>query len=244
MLDLTGKRALVTGASRGIGAAIADRLARQGAIVTGTATRESGAQAIAERLQQVQADSQGLALDITDAAACEAEIKALGPVDILVNNAAITRDTLMLRMKDADFEQVIATNLSAQARISRLVLKGMMKQRWGRIISITSVVGYSGNAGQANYAAAKAGLVGFSKSLAQEVAARGITVNLVAPGFIDTDMTRELPESVHDRLLQQIPLGRLGGPEEVASAVAFLAAEEAGYMTGQCLHVNGGMLMP
>ncbi len=244
MLDLTGKQALVTGASRGIGAAIAERLARQGAVVWGTATSAAGAAAITERLQAIHPECRGLALDVTDAEDCAAAVSQAGAVDILINNAAITRDTLLLRMKDADFEQVIATNLSAQARMSRLVLKAMMKKRWGRIISIGSVVGYSGNAGQTNYAAAKAGIAGFSRALAQEVASRGITVNVVAPGFIDTDMTRDLPEDVKQRLLGQIPLGRLGEAAEVASVVAFLASEEAGYMTGQSLHVNGGMLMP
>lgn len=244
MSALSGKTALVTGASRGIGQAIADRLAAQGAQVIGTATSESGAQAIATRLQAINPECQGRVLNVTDAEACKALIDDIGTPDILVNNAAITRDTLLLRMKDADFEDIIATNLVSVARMSRLVLKGMMKKRWGRIISISSVVGFSGNPGQTNYAAAKAGVVGFSKALAREVASRNITVNLVAPGFIDTDMTKNLPEDVKTGLLDQIPLGRLGAAEDVAAAVSYLASDDAGYVTGQTLHINGGMLMP
>ncbi len=244
MSALSGRTALVTGASRGIGQAIADRLAALGAQVIGTATSESGAQAIATRLQAINPECQGRVLNVTDAEACKALIDDIGTPDILVNNAAITRDTLLLRMKDADFEDIIATNLVSVARMSRLVLKGMMKKRWGRIISISSVVGFSGNPGQTNYAAAKAGVVGFSKALAREVASRNITVNLVAPGFIDTDMTKNLPEDVKTGLLDQIPLGRLGAAEDVAAAVSYLASDEAGYVTGQTLHINGGMLMP
>ncbi len=243
MTGFENRRVLVTGASRGIGRAIAERLARLGAEVIGTATQEDGASALQTQLRQVHPQAQGRQLDITDGEACAALIKDLGRIDILINNAAITRDNLLLRMKDADFEAVIATNLSAQARISRLVLRGMLKQRWGRIISITSVVGFSGNAGQTNYAAAKAGMVGFSKALAQELASRQVTVNTVAPGFIETDMTRDLPEEIRDRLLQQIPLQRLGQAAEVAAAVSFLASEDAAYITGQTIHVNGGMLM-
>ena len=244
MSALQGKTVLVTGASRGIGQAIADRLARQGACVIGTATSASGAQAIAERLQAINPACSGHRLNVTDGEACKALIAEAGSPDILINNAAITRDTLLLRMKDADFDDVIATNLSSVSRMSRLVLKGMMKKRWGRIISISSVVGFSGNPGQTNYAAAKAGVAGFSKALAREVASRNITVNLVAPGFIDTDMTKNLPDDVKTGLLDQIPLGRLGEAEDVAAAVAFLAGDDAAYMTGQTLHVNGGMLMP
>ena len=244
MSALQGKTVLVTGASRGIGQAIADRLARQGACVVGTATSESGAQAIAQRLQAINPACSGHMLNVTDGEACKALIADVGSPDILINNAAITRDTLLLRMKDADFDDVIATNLSSVSRMSRLVLKGMMKKRWGRIISISSVVGFSGNPGQTNYAAAKAGVAGFSKALAREVASRNITVNLVAPGFIDTDMTKSLPDDVKTGLLDQIPLGRLGAADDVAAAVAFLASDDAAYMTGQTLHVNGGMLMP
>ncbi|WP_083562462.1 3-oxoacyl-ACP reductase FabG [Oceanococcus atlanticus] len=244
MSSLSGKTALVTGASRGIGQAIAERLAHQGAVVIGTATSDAGAKAIATHLQAINPACTGHALNVTDADACKALIDELGSPDILINNAAITRDTLLLRMKDADFDDVIATNLASVARMSRLVLKGMMKKRWGRIISISSVVGFSGNPGQTNYAAAKAGVVGFSKALAREVASRNITVNLVAPGFIDTDMTKSLPDDVKTGLLEQIPLGRLGAAADVAAAVSFLASDDAAYVTGQTLHVNGGMLMP
>jgi 3-oxoacyl-[acyl-carrier protein] reductase len=229
---LEGKLALVTGASRGIGAAIAAELAKQGAKVIGTATTEEGAKKI-----------NGRVLDVRDAAQCDALIKELGAIAILVNNAGITRDNLALRMKDAEWDEVMETNLRAVFRLSRAVMRGMMKARWGRIINVTSVVGASGNAGQANYAAAKAGVVGLTKSLARELGSRNITVNCVAPGFIDTDMTRALPEQSRTALLAQIPLGRLGSADEVAAAVAYLASPSAGYVTGSVLHVNGGMYM-
>jgi len=234
---LDGKLALVTGASRGIGRAIALELARQGARVVGTATTEEGARGIAA------AGLEGRVLDVRDDAACDALVKALAEVAILVNNAGITRDNLALRMKDADFDEVLATHLRAAFRLSRAVMRGMMKARWGRIINITSVVGASGNPGQANYAAAKAGIVGMTKSLAAEIGSRNITVNCVAPGFIDTDMTRALPEEQKKLLLDRIPLGRLGTPQDVAAAVAYLASPCAGYVTGTVLHVNGGMYM-
>ena len=229
---LEGKLALVTGASRGIGHAIAEELAKHGARVVGTATTEEGAKRI-----------HGRVLNVRDAEQCDALIKELGDVAILVNNAGITRDNLALRMKDADFDEVIEINLRAVFRLSRAVMRGMMKARWGRIINITSVVGASGNPGQANYAAAKAGVVGMTKSLAAELGSRSITVNCVAPGFIDTDMTRALSEEQKKTLLEHIPLGRLGTPQDVAAAVAYLASPAAGYVTGAVLHVNGGMYM-
>ena len=232
MLD--GKLALVTGASRGIGHAIAVELARHGAKVVGTATSETGAKSV---------PGIGKVLNVRDVAQCDALVGELGDVAILVNNAGITRDNLALRMKDAEWDEVMETNLRAVFRLSRAVLRGMMKARWGRIINITSVVGASGNPGQANYAAAKAGIVGMTKSLAREIGSRNITVNCVAPGFIDTDMTRALPEASRKALLEQIPLGRLGSPEDVAAAVAYLASPGAGYVTGTVLHVNGGMYM-
>jgi len=240
-LILQGKLALVTGASRGIGRAIAVELAKQGARVVGTATTEQGAQAI------TAAGLTGKVLNVKDATQSDELLAAMqkefGDIAILVNNAAVTRDNLALRMKDADWDEVMDTNLKPVFRLSRAVMRGMMKARWGRIINITSVVGAAGNPGQANYAAAKAGVVGMAKSLARELGSRNITVNCVAPGFIDTDMTRALSEEQKSALLAQIPLGRLGRPEDVASAVAFLASPAAAYITGSVLHVNGGMYM-
>ena len=244
---LEGKVALVTGTSRGIGRAIALKLAAGGATVIGTATRDAGAQDIARALAEQGARGTGKVLDVRDAGQCDALVEALqkefGDVLVLVNNAAVVRDNLALRMKDAEWDEVIETNLRSVFRLSRAVMRGMMKARWGRIVNITSVVGASGNAGQANYAAAKAGVVGMTKSLAQELGSRGITVNCVAPGFIDTDMTRALPDEQRAALLGRIPLGRLGSTEDVAAAVAYLASPQAGYVTGTVLHVNGGMYM-
>lgn len=239
-----GPVALVTGASRGIGEAIATRLVEQGFVVAGTATSASGAAAIAQRLGD---RGLGLEMDVTVESSVDAALErvqaTLGPVEVLVNNAGITRDTLFMRMKPADWDAVLATNLTAAAMLTQKVLKPMMKARRGRIVLVGSVVGATGNAGQTNYAAAKAGLAGFARSLAREVGSRGITVNTVAPGFIDTDMTRDLPDSVRDQLLASIPLGRLGRPEEIAACVAFLASEAGSYITGETLHVNGGMFM-
>jgi 3-oxoacyl-[acyl-carrier protein] reductase len=243
--ELNGEIALVTGASRGIGAAIADLLASKGATVIGTATTESGAAAIGERLKPL--GGHGRALDVTDGAAVEALIDAIakefGAVTILVNNAGITRDNLLMRMKDEDWNAIIDTNLSSIFRTSKAVMRGMMKARKGRIINIASVIGVTGNAGQANYAAAKAGIIGFSKSMAREIGSRNITVNVVAPGFIETDMTRDLPEEAKAKMLADIALGRLGSPGDIAEAVAFLASPAAAYITGETLHVNGGMHM-
>jgi 3-oxoacyl-[acyl-carrier protein] reductase len=245
--SLEGQVALVTGASRGIGRAVALELGRLGATVVGTATSESGASDIEKGLTEVGIKGAGLALNVTDAAACEAAIadieKRFGAVGILVNNAGITRDNLAMRMKDEEWDAVLDTNLKSVFRMSRLVMRGMMKARNGRIINITSVVGSAGNPGQANYAAAKAGVGGMSRALARELGSRNITVNCVAPGFIDTDMTRALPEAARDALLGNIALGRLGRPEEIAGAVAFLASPAAAYVTGTTLHVNGGMYM-
>ncbi|MBB5017646.1 3-oxoacyl-[acyl-carrier protein] reductase [Chitinivorax tropicus] len=242
-----GKVALVTGASRGIGQAIALELARQGAVVIGTATTESGAAAISAYLADVGAKGCGLALDVKDAAQIDAVLehiqKQFGDIAILVNNAGITRDQLLMRMKDEDWDDVISTNLKSVFRLSKAVMRSMMKARWGRIISIASVVGSIGNPGQANYAAAKAGIMGFTKSLAREVGSRSITVNCIAPGFIDTDMTRGLPEDAKAELIKQIALGRLGAAQDIADAVSFLASDKAGYITGTTLHVNGGMYM-
>ena len=242
---LAGEIALVTGASRGIGAAIADAMAARGARVIGTATSDAGAQAITERMSEWS--GAGRKLDVTDGAAVEALVNSIasefGPVSILVNNAGITRDQLLLRMKDEDWNAILDTNLSSVFRTSKAVLRGMMKARKGRIISIASVIGLTGNAGQANYAAAKAGIIAFSKSLAKEIGSRGITVNVVAPGFIETDMTRALPEAQKDAMQGQIALGRFGSPGDIAEAVAFLASPAAAYITGETLHVNGGMYM-
>jgi 3-oxoacyl-[acyl-carrier protein] reductase len=240
---LEGRLALVTGASRGIGRAIALELARSGATVVGTSTSEAGAADVGRALAEAGGAGSGRVLDVRDAAQIDALLKDVGDLSILVNNAGITRDNLALRMKDAEWDEVLDTNLKAVFQLSRGVMRGMMKARWGRIISITSVVGASGNAGQANYAAAKAGVVGMTKSLARELGSRGITVNCVAPGFIDTDMTRALAEAQRGALLAQIPLGRLGSVEDVAAAVGYLASPAAGYVTGCVLHVNGGMYM-
>ncbi len=238
------KIALVTGASRGIGAAIADRLSRDGWFVVGTATTEQGAERISARLG---AGGTGRVLDVTQKERIAALVEEIGadfaPPLALINNAGITRDALLMRMKGEEWREVIETNLTPLFYLSKACLRGMMKAKWGRIVNIGSVVGASGNAGQTNYAAAKAGLVGFTKALAREVGSRGITVNAVAPGFIETDMTRDLPEERRTRLLTQIPLGRFGQPEEVASVVAFLCSEEAGYITGATIHVNGGLYM-
>ena len=243
---LNGEIALVTGASRGIGAAIAERLAADGARVIGTATTAAGAAGITEKLSG--RGGRGAVLDVTSQESIDALISDIeskeGAIVILCNNAGITRDTLLLRMKQDDWDAVIQTNLASVFRLSKAVLRGMMKARKGRIISITSVVGLTGNPGQANYAAAKAGIVGFTKSLAREVGSRGITANAVAPGFIDTDMTRALNEAQHAALNAQIPLGRLGQPAEIAAAVAFLCSSDGAYITGETLHVNGGMYMP
>jgi len=246
-MGLEGKVALVTGASRGIGAAIASALGKAGATVVGTATTESGAIAIDGRLREAGIKGAGVALNVTDASSIEQVVRSInerfGAPLIVVNNAGITRDNLMLRMKDAEWDDVINTNLNAVFRVTKACLKDMTKARWGRIITISSVVGSMGNAGQANYAATKAGVAGFSRALAREIGSRGITVNTVAPGFIDTDMTKELPEAQRTALLSQIPLGRLGAPDEIAGVVAFLASDAGGYITGETLHVNGGMYM-
>jgi 3-oxoacyl-[acyl-carrier protein] reductase len=241
---LAGEIALVTGASRGIGAAIADALADAGAVVIGTATTESGAAAISETLGK---RGRGIALNIADDESVAAAIKDMqgneGSPTIVVNNAGITRDNLLMRMKADEWDDVLATNLSGVYRVSKAVLRGMMKAKKGRIINIASVIGVMGNAGQSNYAAAKAGIIGFSKSLAREIGSRNITVNVVAPGFIDTDMTRVLPEEQRNGMLAQVPLGRLGEGDDIANAVVFLASPAGAYITGETLHVNGGMLM-
>ncbi len=244
MMNLEGKIALVTGASRGIGRAIAELLVERGATVIGTATSESGAVAISEYLGD---NGKGLALNVTDVESIEATLKTIneefGVIDILVNNAGITRDNLLMRMKDDEWNDIIDTNLTPIYRMSKAVLRGMMKKRAGRIINVGSVVGTMGNAGQTNYAAAKAGVIGFTKSMAREVASRGVTVNTVAPGFIETDMTKALNDDQRAATLSNVPAGRLGDPREIASAVVFLASPEAAYITGETLHVNGGMYM-
>ena len=246
-MNLAGKVALVTGASRGIGHAIALELGRQGAFVVGTATSQGGADAIGQQFATAGIKGAGMPLNVNDAQQIESAVAAIqkqhGDIAILVNNAGITRDNLLVRMKDEEWDEIMATNLKSVYRLSKLVLRSMMKARAGRIINITSVVGVTGNAGQTNYAAAKAGIIGFSKSLAREVGSRNITVNCIAPGFIDTDMTRVLSEQQRQALVGQIPLGRLGRSDDVAAAAAFLAAPGAAYITGCTLHVNGGMYM-
>lgn len=243
-MSFNGKIALVTGASRGIGRAIAEKLVAGGARVIGTATSEQGAEAISAYLGE---NGKGFALNVTDSSSIDqvlATIRAeFGEIDILVNNAGITRDNLLMRMKDDEWQDILDTNLTSVFKLSKAVMRSMMKKRFGRIITIGSVVGTMGNAGQANYAAAKAGLIGFSKSLAREVASRGITVNVVAPGFIETDMTRALTDDQRAGILSSVPANRLGDAKEIASAVAFLASDEASYITGETLHVNGGMYM-
>lgn len=247
MMNLEGKIALVTGASRGIGQAIALKLAQCGAFVYGTATTEKGAESISDYFKKDNLNGKGLVLDVTNAEQIEQVMSSLteeghAPA-ILVNNAGITADNLLLRMDDEEWFKVIETNLNSIYRMSKICLKSMFRARWGRIISVGSVVGSSGNSGQVNYTAAKAGVVGFSKSLAQEIGSRGITVNVVAPGFIDTDMTDALPDMVKEEMLKRIPLRHLGEPEDIANAVAFLASNEAKYITGETIHVNGGMYM-
>lgn len=246
-MNLEGKVALVTGASRGIGAAIADQLGAAGAVVIGTATSEKGAAAISDRIAGAGHKGVGMVLNVTDADSVAGVLKAIadefGVPTILINNAGITKDNLLMRMSDEEWFDVINTNLSAVYRLSKAVLRGMMKARWGRIVNVGSVVGSMGNPGQANYAATKAGVAGFARSLASEVGSRGITVNTVAPGFIDTDMTRGLPDEQKADLLNLIPLGRLGKPEEIAAVVCFLASDAGGYVSGETIQVNGGMYM-
>ena len=247
MINMEGQVVLVTGASRGIGRAIAESLGKAGALIVGTATTDKGAQAITDYFAEQGISGEGMTLDVADSDSVSAVVKAItkehGAIQVLVNNAGITRDNLLMRMKDDEWDSIINTNLSSVFRTSKACLRGMMKARKGRIISISSVVGSSGNAGQANYAAAKAGVVGFSKSLAQEIGSRGITVNVVAPGFIDTDMTKELSEEQRSKLLANIPLRKLGQPEDIANAVLFLASDMSAYISGETLHVNGGMYM-
>ena len=246
-MSLEGKVALVTGASRGIGAAIADTLAASGAIVVGTATSASGADAISARMQEKGLKGEGMALNVTDAESVAGVLAAIqekyGAVQILVNNAGITKDNLLMRMSEDEWFDVINTNLSAIYRLSKACLRGMMKARWGRIVNISSIVGQMGNAGQTNYSATKAGVMGFSRSLAKEVGSRNITVNSVAPGFIDTDMTKVLPEEQKKAMFDNIPLCRFGQPEEIAGVVKFLCSADGGYVTGETIHVNGGLYM-
>lgn len=246
-MSLQGKVALVTGASRGIGQAIALELAGMGVTVIGTATSDSGADAITAYLKEAGHPGRGLRLQVTEDGACDSVVemvtKEFGSIDILVNNAGITRDNLLMRMKDEEWDALFATNLRPIYKLSKAVMRGMMKARWGRIINITSVVGAIGNAGQTNYSAAKAAMFGFTKSLAKEVGSRGVTVNAVAPGFIDTDMTKGLPDEQKAKLIENIALGRLGLPQDIADAVGFLASDKAAYITGCTLHVNGGMFM-
>ncbi len=247
MFDLKDKVCLVTGATRGIGQAIANQLGMQGAVVIGTATTEAGAHSISADLTKSNISGEGMVLNVTDTESNESVIKAItekyGAITVLVNNAGITRDNLMMRMKEEEWDDIMSTNLKSVFRLSKAVMRGMMKARNGRIINITSVVGVSGNAGQANYAAAKAGVIGFTKSLAQEIGSRGVTVNAVAPGFINTDMTKALAEDQVTKLTASIPAARLGEPEDIAASVVFLASDESAYITGTTLHVNGGMYM-
>lgn len=247
MFDLSNKICLVTGATRGIGKAIAQQLGEQGAIVIGTATSEAGANSISENLKSAGIAGTGKVLNVTELESVEQLIKSIteefGAVGVLVNNAGITRDNLMMRMKEEEWDDIMSTNLKSVYRLSKAVLRGMMKARNGRIINITSVVGVSGNAGQANYSAAKAGVIGFSKSLAQEIGSRGITVNAIAPGFINTDMTKALTEDQVSNITANIPAARLGEPEDIAASVVFLASDESSYVTGITMHVNGGMYM-
>ena len=247
MSNLEGKVALVTGASRGIGKAIALDLGKSGAIVVGTATTEGGAERISGYFKEAGIQGCGMVLNVSASESCTEVVKAVvdqyGAPTILVNNAGITRDNILMRMKDGEWDDVVNTNLSSIFRMSKAVLRGMTKARWGRIINISSVVGSMGNQGQANYAAAKAGVEGFSRSLAKEIGSRNISVNTVAPGFIDTDMTKDLPEEHREFLQAQVPMARLGQPEEISGVVAFLASDAAGYITGETIHVNGGMYM-
>ncbi|QLG88510.1 3-oxoacyl-ACP reductase FabG [Chitinibacter bivalviorum] len=246
-MSLQGKVALVTGASRGIGQAIALELAQMGATVIGTATSDSGAEAISAYLKEAGATGIGLRLNVTEDGACDAIVaqieKEFGAIAVLVNNAGITRDNLLMRMKDEEWDAIMDTNLKPVYKLSKAVMRNMMKARWGRIINIASVVGATGNAGQTNYSAAKAALFGFTKSLAKEIGSRGVTVNAVAPGFIDTDMTKGLPDEQKAHLVANIALGRLGDPKDIADAVGFLASDKAAYITGNTIHVNGGMFM-
>ncbi|GHA16794.1 3-oxoacyl-[acyl-carrier-protein] reductase FabG [Arenicella chitinivorans] len=247
MFDLSNKICLVTGATRGIGKAIAAQLGAQGATVIGTATSQAGAETISSALKDASIQGEGVVLNVANGDSVEAVLKHVtdtyGAINVLVNNAGITRDNLMMRMKEEEWDDIMSTNLKSVYRLSKGVLRGMMKARTGRIINITSVVGVSGNAGQANYAAAKAGVIGFSKSLAQEIASRGITVNAIAPGFINTDMTKALNEEQVSKMTANIPAARLGEPEDIAASVVFLASDESSYITGATLHVNGGMYM-